>query len=335
MTRKLFALLFLAAVPAAAAQNHDSVVLRAAASLRAGTLIMAELQGLDRARGLLQGAGLNGIEIADASGARVLPLADVSRLWQRKRAVGAGAVVGGVIGAGTGVFFGLIATALCEYDCASTGSGIAIGGLLGAAFGAGTGAVIGAAIPRWSTVYRGSGGDGGDPGDGRWRSAQEPILATGAPAPRRHIGEISLLAIGGGGGREGDAVGMVPPSRGAVFGGELGLAFRAGAFSLGPETSIMRGGHRLWTLGGMMRFALDGDRGANPRRASPHVTAGLGAFAWRSGFASQTLLTATFGGGVTLPAGWRLEARWHPSLQNTGLPKPVLVTVAAGYRVTW
>lgn len=315
----------LLAATTAEAQEPDSVLLRTSARLRAGTQVRLELRDGSRQRGVFQWARPDGIGLGD-SAVRTVPLADISRLWQRKRAVGAGAITGGIIGLGTGAFFGLIATALCEYDCASTGSGIAFGGLLGAAFGAGTGAMIGAAIPRWSTVYR----------RGRTTApAGAPPAYAGnqeQPAPRRHIGEFSVLAVAGGGGYPADMTQLLPPDRGGVFGGEIGLAFRAGPLSLGPEFSILRGDHRIWTLGGMARLALGGREPG--RKVAPHIVAGLGAYSWQTGI-DQTLLTASIGAGITSARGLRLEARWHPSLQNTGTAKPALFTVGAGYRVTW
>jgi len=240
-----------------------------------------------------------------------------------------------VIGAGVGGFFGLIATALCEYDCSSPAAGLAIGGLIGAGLGGGTGMIIGAAIPRWSTVYRRDGRAGGDRGDGGDGSdAPRRPVAMDAPSPRRYIGEVSIMAVAGAGGYEGNQPLNVTEDRGAVFGGEIGLAFRAGPISLGPEYRMLRGEHRMWTLGGMIRYGLDAERGANPERTVPHIAAGLGAFNWQTDMIHHTVFTGTIGAGVTLPSGWRFEARWHPTLHNID-PKPALFTVGAGYRFTW
>lgn len=287
-------------------------------------MIRVEIQGRERWRGIYQASSTAGIDVADSSGTRRAPLGEVTRLWERRRAVGAGAIVGSLLGAGGGAFLGLIVTAVCEYECNSTSQNVFAGSLLGAAFGAGTGAIIGAAIPRWSTRYRRAGAP--VPGRGA------PYTNPDAPAtPRRRIGEVNVLALAGAGGFPEDPAIAQPASTGFMGGLELGLAFRAGRLALGPEGSLLRGTHHLLTIGGMIRYEL-GDPVTS--RIVPHVTAALGAHGWTTG-TEQTLLTLTLGGGITLPEGWRLEARWHPSVQNMDTQMPSLVTVAAGRRFSW
>ncbi len=81
-----------------------------------------------------------------------LRLDQITAVWRRGRATKAGAIVGGVLGTGFGVFVGLLAGALCESGCDDTALYPVAGGLGFGAAGAGLGAIVGAAIPRWKRI---------------------------------------------------------------------------------------------------------------------------------------------------------------------------------------
>lgn len=86
------------------------------------------------------------------SGDLVVGLDDVSLVYRRGNGAGTGAIVGGVLGAGTML---IIVTGLSSMDSHGdqTGDsikGMAIGGLLGA----GVGALMGSIFPKWKEVYR-------------------------------------------------------------------------------------------------------------------------------------------------------------------------------------
>ena len=143
-------LLLIAAVQAAA-PAPDSQALRAVvAKVPAGAPVQVEL-GTRRIIAPIVATMGDGFALRDtAGGSQPVRYADVTRFWVRQRAIGAGAAVGGAVGAGGGAFIGLLASGLCESggDCATEGEGLLIGGLIGALLGAGAGAIIGAAIPR-------------------------------------------------------------------------------------------------------------------------------------------------------------------------------------------
>ena len=82
---------------------------------------------------------------------RRVALAAVDSLWVRGRHTKTGAIIGGVLGIGGGIFLGALANALCEYDCDS--NYVVGGAVFGAVAGGAAGAIIGAAIPRWRRVF--------------------------------------------------------------------------------------------------------------------------------------------------------------------------------------
>jgi len=320
---------------ALAAQQPDTLaLLRAAQSIPAGQRVRVELFGGRRLVGEFQAVGPNGIEIADSLERRQMALADVTRLWQRKRAIGAGAVVGSVVGAGVGGFFGLLVAGLCDSgDCPSYPGGIVVGGLIGAGLGAGAGGIVGAAIPRWSLRYRSGRSTGG--------AIAMPVTvgdSTAVRAPRRRVGEFTAMGGAGYGGHD-----FVDPlftqriERQPMIGAEVGLGFRAGPIALGPEASIWSGKDQsMWTLGGMARLYVGDEQRA---RIAPHLVAGLGAHQFRAdmgtGFSTETtLLTLAAGAGLTTAAGWRLEARWHEVIQNN-FYHPSFLSVGIGRRFIW
>lgn len=317
-------------------QDPDTAALRrAAAAIPPGQRVRVELLGGPRLIGDFQGVGPAGIEISDSLERRRIALADVSRMWQRKRAIGAGAVVGGIVGAGVGGFFGLLVSALCESgDCPSYPQGIVVGGLIGGGLGAGAGGIVGAAIPRWSLRYRSS---------GRAAAAGpvEPAIVADAgspPVPRRRLGEFTLMGGAAYGGHQFvDPVFNEDVERGPMLGVEAGLGFRAGPLALGPEAGIWSGSDQsVWSIGGMIRYYVGDDQ---RHGTTPHLLLGLGAHQFRAdirpGFSVEpTLLTLTAGAGISTSSGWRLEARWHEVVQND-FYQPRLISVAVGRRFVW
>jgi hypothetical protein len=135
-----------AQVPDSAAVAHATP---AALGVRPGRTARVAVPGEGRIAGTVTASDPDGFTLATPGGERRFPtLPDT--LWTRERAVVPGMVVGGIVGAGAGVFLGLIANALCEYDCNDSPVGdAALGALVVGAGGAALGALVGAAVPRW------------------------------------------------------------------------------------------------------------------------------------------------------------------------------------------
>jgi hypothetical protein len=83
-------------------------------------------------------------------GEHVIPIQDIQRAWVRGNHAKTGAIIGGILGASGGLFFGLLIDAVCEGDCNGSAATLTLFGL-GA--GAGTGALIGMAFPRWKELH--------------------------------------------------------------------------------------------------------------------------------------------------------------------------------------
>ena len=310
MIRRL-ALIFLLATTPAWAQRVDSVIGR----IPAGTRVRVQLRDMSRIEGWIGVSGAAEHTIAFGS---------MRRIQVRQRAIGTGATVGGVIGLGTGVFFGLLAHALCDAaTCGSEASAIATGMLIAGGMGAGGGAIIGAAFPRWKTVWSGTSSESGS------ITLQGDSIA--APeASRHHIGEVSFFGVAGAGRHPGDGF-QVGPVSGGLAGLRASLAFRAGPVAFGPEAARMWGTLNVTNVSGIARVDL-----RNGGNVMPYLVAGAGGYGWRTPQISTTLLGVSLGAGITTASGWRAEARWEPVVQNTGLgKKPTLVTFGAGYRIRW
>ena len=116
--------------------------------IRPGRTIRVAVPGEGRVTGDVTELSDGGVTLLTAAGPRrfaALP----DTLWTRERALVGGAVVGGIAGVGGGILLGLVANALCEYDCGSSGGYAVAGGLLGGVAGAALGTLVGAGIPRW------------------------------------------------------------------------------------------------------------------------------------------------------------------------------------------
>jgi hypothetical protein len=126
----------------AAAPGFESV------GIKPGRTVRVALPGEGRVSGQVQAVGSSGLTLETATGPRTLA-ALPDTLWTRERAVLPGTIVGGTAGVLGGVFLGLLANALCEYDCGSAAAYAVGGGVLVGVAGAALGTLVGAAVPRW------------------------------------------------------------------------------------------------------------------------------------------------------------------------------------------
>ncbi|MGE0352532.1 MAG: hypothetical protein AB7I33_15085 [Gemmatimonadales bacterium] len=99
-----------------------------------------------------------GCAYVDGASPRVVPSADIERVWVRSHSTKTGALVGGIGGLVGGVIFGVIVGGIaCEPvdggDCTTAGVAV-LSGLVGAAAGTGVGALVGSLVPRWKEVRR-------------------------------------------------------------------------------------------------------------------------------------------------------------------------------------
>ena len=129
------------------AQRIDATSL---AQLRLERFIRIETPALGRIRGTVAQRSATELTLANG-GEHVIPVQEIQRAWVRGNHAKTGAIIGGILGAGGGIFLGLLAEGLCEYDCAHNAY-IPLG-LIGLGAGAGTGALIGMAFPRWKELH--------------------------------------------------------------------------------------------------------------------------------------------------------------------------------------
>jgi hypothetical protein len=98
------------------------------------------------------GDGRLGIRL-DGGATDTLRLADLRELSVRGRHTKAGAILGGIAGAGFGTFVAIVVNALCETDdCRGARPYVIAIPVFGAA-GALVGAAVGTAFPKWKRVY--------------------------------------------------------------------------------------------------------------------------------------------------------------------------------------
>lgn len=156
LTRPLFriACLALAAVAQPAmAQGPASAALR---SLPSDVVVRLSAAG-KRSEGRLGQTSDDSVTLMLRQGVSSVALASVDTIWRKRRHVGRGALIGGVVGAGlfTG-FLHLIVTAFCDADASACrkdhnrawAAGIVLGGSGGALLGAG----VGSLFPRWVRI---------------------------------------------------------------------------------------------------------------------------------------------------------------------------------------
>ena len=91
--------------------------------------------------------------LVTGEGSRTISLAAADTLWIRGRQTTLGAVIGGVIGLGGGVFLGLLAQGIGGAE--SSDNVVGPVALVGTAAGALVGAVAGATFRRWRRVHPG------------------------------------------------------------------------------------------------------------------------------------------------------------------------------------
>ncbi|HEV8123380.1 MAG TPA: hypothetical protein VGP80_04005 [Gemmatimonadales bacterium] len=139
--------LMLGASLPALAQRIDSTSL---AQLRTDRFVRIETSALGRIQGTVAQHSATDLTLANG-GQHVIPVQEIQRAWVRGRHTKTGAIIGGILGAGGGIFLGLLAEGLCEYDCAHNAY-IPLG-LVGLGAGAGAGALIGMAFPRWKELH--------------------------------------------------------------------------------------------------------------------------------------------------------------------------------------
>lgn len=156
MTRRQLLLGVILASPVGPAWGQDAPVPRLVelrlAQVRTLSAIRVETSGGARVSGRLVGVGGGTVRLVSDGDTAAVASDVVQRVWRRRRATVAGAVVGGAIGIGVGIFYGLLAAAVSETGDSPAGYA-AVGGLVVGAGGALVGAAVGAAIPRWSTIY--------------------------------------------------------------------------------------------------------------------------------------------------------------------------------------
>jgi len=138
--------LLLGATLAAHAQRIDSTRL---AELRLDRFVRIETPALGRIQGNVSQRSATELWLS-SDGEHVIPIQEIQRAWVRGNHAKTGAIVGGILGAGGGLFFGLLIDAVCEGDCHGS---VAAATLLGLGAGAGTGALIGMAFPRWKELH--------------------------------------------------------------------------------------------------------------------------------------------------------------------------------------
>lgn len=138
--------LILGASPTAHAQRIDSSSL---AQLRPQRFVRIETSALGRIQGTVAQHSATDLLLADG-GEHLVPVDEIQRAWVRGRHTKTGAIIGGILGAGGGLFFGLLIDAVCEGDCQGSAATVTV---LGLGAGVGLGALVGSAFPRWKELH--------------------------------------------------------------------------------------------------------------------------------------------------------------------------------------
>jgi hypothetical protein len=124
---------------------------RAVELLPPGAHVRVQLRGDGRVSGPLLSVRRDSLVLGLPEAPRAVALADVERLWERKHATVAGALVVGTIGAvSTGGMLYLITRIICWNGCSpSPGTMGLIGAVAGGLGGAAIGGALGTLIPTW------------------------------------------------------------------------------------------------------------------------------------------------------------------------------------------
>jgi hypothetical protein len=134
----------------AAAQSQPAVL----GQIDSGKYVRARLDPDRTIRGHFVPVGDGRLGIRhDAGVTDTLRLAELRELSVRGRHTKAGAILGGIAGAGFGTFVAIMVTALCETDDCRGARPFAIAIPAFGAGGALVGAVVGTAFPKWKRVY--------------------------------------------------------------------------------------------------------------------------------------------------------------------------------------
>jgi hypothetical protein len=268
--------------------------------------------------------------------------AAIDRLQIRQRATGYGFKRGTLIGIPAGAvslgLFGAWASAMCEYDCESTGTYAARAALLGAGLGmlvgATAGSIIGASTTRWTdaTVRNLRGG--------------ERTPTAGAAARRPMVASISAAP----------AFTFPADNDGTGSGGRVTFMMHRGRFAIGPELGYYTVGSRprlypittdeprtltaletLWYGAGVARIGAGQDM-----RVEPYATGGVGWYWWGTDVGDgQKSAGYSLGGGARLRSarGWHgvfVEARWQSNLTAvTESHSYGFGTLSAGATMAW
>ena len=128
------------------AQRLDSTSL---AQLRPQRLVRIETAALGRIQGTVTQRSATELVLANG-GDHVVPVENIKRAWVRGNHAKTGAIIGGILGAGGGLFLGLLVKAMCEGGCSGSVETVT---LLGLGAGAGAGALIGLAFPHWKELH--------------------------------------------------------------------------------------------------------------------------------------------------------------------------------------
>ncbi|WP_224368211.1 porin family protein [Hyalangium versicolor] len=257
-------------------------------------------------------------------------LSDVQELETRKRAPGYGALVGGGLGAASGaVLTALLCIALAEGGDDNAGGCAIVGGVVVGAIGAGVGALVGLALPRWSTVYEREQGPLSirmNKPDESWFSGKGPVGEVGLQfGYARDAGNSSVTS--GWGGR----LHLL-----ALLGPYVALGPEVAWYDLGTEVSPNPFGNpfpqerHLFQLGGLARVGME----LGPTRTSALL--GMGLHDNRSG-----QLGATVGAEVEL-ALWEsippvaVDVRYHFSVDRDEFePIQNFLSFGLGTRLRW
>jgi len=124
---------------------------RAVTLLAPGAHVRVQLRGGGRASGSLLSVRRDSLVLGPPEAPRAVALADVERLWERKHASVAGAIVVGAIGAvSAGGTLYLIWSIICWNGChPGAGTMGLIGAVAGGLGGAAIGGALGTLIPTW------------------------------------------------------------------------------------------------------------------------------------------------------------------------------------------
>lgn len=275
--------------------------------------------------------------LLEADGAPVsLPTSEVKRLSVKRRSALKGTLWGSLAGTlGVGGFGALLCSAIRD-DGSSINVPLCTGGfaLVGALLGAGTGTLLGLSVPRWDTVFERSAPGPSPLLSPREESVDAVSRGFSHPGPVGELGvqlgfarELNVERPGGGPGGRVHLLTRLGPV--LAFGPEVAWYPIPDGAVLAPA-GLVPVGRQLFQLGGLARAGVD----VGPVR--PAVLAGLAFNSSRSnGFVAYSLgaeVELRTGAGSPPIV---LEGRYHDSLQSLGGPDPRFLTFGVGSRVAW